>query len=315
MGDFERCQNAMSNKKPLVVDLKRFLTNAQLPALPQSAINLLKISQDPQNGPVEFAVPIEADPGLTGQVLRFVNSSYFGFSREISSVRQAITLVGVRTIKNFSLWSAVFSLMPNPKCGVLDLKGLWQDSLRRALFARAMAKQLGCQASEDVFAAALLQDMAVPLLAKEASQVYATFLDARGQGTRRLSEIERDALGWTHADAAGTMARLWSLPEDFAALIESHAEIDRWVEGPEECAGKMIVALSALLPSAADPQWHEFEQFESVYQRVMTIGGPRLAAMLEQTDDEFTEFSPLLKISTPKRSLMDYHEQTTVASR
>jgi HD-like signal output (HDOD) protein len=305
----------MSNQTPLAIDLEQFLKNAQLPALPQSAISLLEISQDPENGPAEFAIPIEADPGLTGQVLRFVNSSYFGFSREISSVKLAITLVGMRTIKNFSLWSAVFSLMPNPKCGSLDLKSLWQDSLRRALFARAIAKQLGLKSTEDVFAAALLQDMAIPLLAKEASQAYADLLDSRGQGTRRLSEIERDTLGWTHAEAAGIMARQWNLPEAFACLVEGHTEIDRWLEGGEDCAGKAVVALSALLPSAADPQWDEYEQFESAYERVMVIGGPRLVAMLERTDDEFTEFAPLLKISAPKQTLLDCHDQMAAAAK
>ena len=52
------------------LDLKRMLSGVQLPALPQSAIRLLELSQDPDNGPAEFAIPIEADPGLTGQVLR-----------------------------------------------------------------------------------------------------------------------------------------------------------------------------------------------------------------------------------------------------
>ena len=78
-----------------------------LPALPHSAITLLQMSQSPDSGPAEFSKPIEADPGLMGQVLKFVNSSYFGFPNEISNVKQAITLVGVRTIKNFTLWSAV----------------------------------------------------------------------------------------------------------------------------------------------------------------------------------------------------------------
>ena len=77
----------MSTVKPSP-GLKELLQTAQLPALPQSAIRLLELSQNPDNGPAEFAVPIEADPGLTGQVLKFVNSSYFGFSREISQ-RQA----------------------------------------------------------------------------------------------------------------------------------------------------------------------------------------------------------------------------------
>jgi HD-like signal output (HDOD) protein len=82
------------------IDLEKVLATAQLPALPQSAISLLELSQNPKNGPDEFAVPIEADPGLTGQVLKFVNSSYFGFAREISNVKHAITMVGIRTIKN-----------------------------------------------------------------------------------------------------------------------------------------------------------------------------------------------------------------------
>ena len=83
--------------------LKDLLAGAQLPALPQSAIRLLELSQDPNKSPSEFATPIEADPGLAGQVLRFVNSSYFGFAREISSVKLAIQLVGIRTVKNFAL--------------------------------------------------------------------------------------------------------------------------------------------------------------------------------------------------------------------
>ena len=60
------------------LDLDKLLTGGQLPGLPQSAINLLQLSKDPKAGPAEFSKPIEADPGLTSQVLRFVNSSYFG---------------------------------------------------------------------------------------------------------------------------------------------------------------------------------------------------------------------------------------------
>src|SRR5256714_14617668 len=151
----------MSAAKP-APGLKELLSSAQLPALPQSAIRLLELSQNPDNGPSEFAVPIESDPGLTGQVLKFVNSSYFGFSREIASVKLAITLVGIRTIKNFSLWSVVFSLMPYPKCGPFDLKIQWQDSLPPASFARAFGMLPGLKDAEDLFAAELLQDMALP---------------------------------------------------------------------------------------------------------------------------------------------------------
>ena len=96
-----------AGKRP---NLREMLATPQLAALPQSAIRLLELSRNPAAGPAEYASPIEADPGLTGQVLKFVNSSYFGFSRKITSVRAGISLVGVRTIRTlpfgmlFSVW-------------------------------------------------------------------------------------------------------------------------------------------------------------------------------------------------------------------
>jgi HD-like signal output (HDOD) protein len=296
------------------VDLERILAGAQLPALPQSAIRLLELSQDPDNGPAEFAVPIESDPGLTGQVLRFVNSSYFGFSREISSVKLAITLVGIRTIKNFALWSAVFSLMPNPKCGPFDLKSLWQDSLRRGLFARAMGRLLGLKECEDLFSAALLQDMAIPLLAKESPAVYVKLLETRDKTRVRLSCLEERLFGWTHAGAGAIVARQWNLPDDFAELIEGHIALESWVEQRETSRGRLAVAMSALLPSAREPDWHECGQFEGCYEKALPAGGPTISNLLEEIDREFAEFAPVLKIANPSKSLADTYAEAVVTA-
>ena len=294
--------------------LKELLSTAQLPALPQSAIRLLELSQNPDNGPAEFAKPIEADPGLTGQVLKFVNSSYFGFAREISSVKLAITLVGIRTIKNFSLWSAVFSLMPNPKCGPFDLKSLWQDSLRRGLFARSFGKLLGMKEAEDLFAGALLQDMAIPVLAKELPQRYLQLLAARNQGDSRLSDLERAEFGWTHADAAGFMARKWSLPEEFAQLIEAHIKLDEFLANGCKEPGKLAVALSALLPSSNDAQWYDRDRFSAAFQKLTTGKGQTAVAIFAQVDQEFADFAPVLKLPAPAKSLVQHWNDAVVAS-
>jgi HD-like signal output (HDOD) protein len=294
------------------LDLDRILAGGQLPALPQSAISLLQLSKEPNNGPNEYAVPIESDAGLTGQVLKFVNSSYFGFSREISSVKTAITLVGVRTIKNFALWSAVFSLMPNPKCGPFDLKHLWQDSLRRALFARAVAKLLGLRDAEDAFAGALLQDMAVPLLAKEFPTDYLKLLEARGQGVR-LSDLEREAFGWTHAEIGGQMARKWKLPDETAKLIERHTAIDEVISAEKRNPAAIAVALSALLPTAGDQHWPEVDLFQKHYDQVRPKGTQSAAEVLTQVDKEFSEFAPVLKIAAPARTLLECFNEAQAA--
>jgi len=288
------------------MDLDRLLTGGQLPGLPQSAINLLQLSKDPKAGPPEFAKPIEADPGLTSQVLRFVNSSYFGFSREISGVRQAVQLVGIRTVKNFALWSAVFSLMPNPKCGPFDLKCLWQDSLRRALFAKNVAKQLGSKDGEDAFVAALLQDMAVPILAKAYPAEYQELLEGRENGKRRLSDLERERWGLTHAEAAGRMARHWNLPEGTSLLIEKHVTLSELKPGggrPEQLA----VALSALLPACRDESWPELALFDEHYQKLLP--GAEIPDLLRQIDESFGEMAPILKIAAPKKSLAECYEE------
>jgi HD-like signal output (HDOD) protein len=299
---------------PVALDLDRILAGGQLPALPQSAISLLQLSKDPNNGPAEYAVPIEADPGLAGQVLKFVNSSYFGFSREIPSVKLAITLVGVRTIKNFALWSAVFSLMPNPKCGPFDLKYLWQDSLRRALFARAIAKMLKARDAEEPFAAALLQDMAVPMLAKEFTDEYLKLLDQRALGSARLSDLEKARFGWTHADVAGQMARKWKLPETSARLIERHTAIDELVASRAAPPEEVAVALSSMLPTTSDKIWFECQLFEQYYDQVCPQGSPSILELLGHIEQEFADFAPVLKIANPSKSLVESYTETEQAN-
>lgn len=287
-------------------DLKQLVSQVQLPALPQSAIRLLKLAQDPDNGPYEYSLPIEADPGMTSQVLKFVNSSYFGFANEVSSVQMAITLVGVRTIKNFSLWSAVFSLMPNPRCGPFDLQVLWRDSLRRGLFAREMGKRLGLRDSEELFAAGLLQDMAVPLLAREMPEDYAELLEERATTNTRLSHLELDRFGWTHGEAGAYIAQNWNFPAHFADLIDQHTALEEMVASGDGTAAELAVALSAALPSSADKHWHEFEVFSSVYKRTTGEGEPAIAELLHEIDEQFVEFAPVLNVSTSATTLGEY---------
>jgi len=303
-----------SQRRAKDTKLENILVGGQLPALPQSAIRILELSQDPENGPAEFAVPIESDPGLAAQVLRFVNSSYFGFSREVSSVKLAITLVGIRTVKNFTLWSAVFSLMPNPKCGELDLKLLCQDSLRRGLFARRLGLFAGLKEADDLFAAALLQDMAVPLLAKELGQRYTSLLDERIETSQRLSSLEQAAFGWHHADAAALLAKQWDLPEELIAPIKRHVESRTLFDDPSSTIGERCVALSALLPASVDEQWHEREQFDACYDQLALSDAPSAEELLGRIDEEFADFAPVLQIASPSRTLTECYRQSVEAT-
>jgi HD-like signal output (HDOD) protein len=276
-----------------------------LPALPHSAITILQLSQKPDCGPSDFAKPIEADPGLMGQVLKFVNSSYFGFSREIMSVPQALTLVGTRAITNFALWNAVFSVIPNPKFGPFDLKSLWQDSLRRALFARELGKRLDLANFEDLFAGALLQDMAIPLLLKELPAEYEELVQRRADEGRRLSGLEKELFGWDHADAAALLAERWNLPAEFVSLIAQHTHLSELLNGDDQHKPAACVALASLLPSCSDEGWDEQSEFVDAYSILTGDSVDQLKQLFSEVDEATTEFAPVLKLPVPKTSLVE----------
>ncbi len=296
------------------ISLEQVLASAQLPALPQTAIRLLELSQDASNGPAEYAKPIEADPGLMGQILRFVNSSYFGFSREIASIKQALALVGVRTIKNFALWSAVFSLVPDPKFGPFDLKKLWQDSLRRAVFARLIGRKIKLHNAEDLFAAALLQDMAIPLLLKELPKQYESLLERRDVEKLRLSQLEQGLFGWDHAQAAAALVRNWRLPEEFAVLIERHPNLNELLSASPPVVDAACVALAALLPSCQDDQWSDWSEFCTGLQKITKSTNDQIQALLAESDASFEEFAPIMKLALPAKSLEEWFKQQSTAS-
>ena len=257
-------------------NLREILTVEALPGMPVTASRLIRLSRDPANGPAEFAVLIEADLGLTAQVLRFVNSSYFGFRSQISSIKQAIMLLGINTIKNFVLWHAIFTVIPNPRCCLFDLKALWRDSLRCALFARARASCWEYAMPKRLSWRACCRTWRSRCWPGYAPEAYGRFFFARCTSKHRvrLSQLEEHVFGWNHAMAAGVVARKWQLPETLITLIENHLAIAEDLFQSKSNFGKLAVAMSALLPADDDLVWMELSKLEAAYAQVRPLEGP-----------------------------------------
>ena len=299
----------MSNESVLE-ELRRTLVAAQVPAMPHSALSVLKLENDLSKVDInDLARPIEADPGLAAQILKFLNSSAFGFQSTISNIRQGVALVGIRIVKNFVLWKAVFSLIPKSKNGLFDVGTLWQDSLRRAMFVRFLLLETKKGDPEMAFAGALLQDMAVPLLLKIKPVDYGVVLDslAKSKG-RRLSEFEAEYLGWTHADAALVLGQHWKLPEILTDLTSNHLNVDKTAAEYSQYPERAVVALSALLPSVVQSDWEDRTLFLKAFETCFPGRTQLFVSLFDRVDREFDQYANFLQIAPPKHSLSTYIE-------
>ncbi|MDR2438142.1 MAG: HDOD domain-containing protein [Planctomycetaceae bacterium] len=292
-------------------ELSKILTIEQLPAMPHSALSVLQLDNDIAKVNINDLVrPIEADIGLATQVLKFLNSSYFGFQSTISNVKQGIALVGIRIVKNFVLWKAVFSLIPKSKTGSFDVAMLWQDSLRRAMFSRFLLLELKKGDPETAFAGALLQDMAIPLLLKKKPNDYAELLNRLTQSPHsRLSTLENETFGWNHADAGALLGKNWKLPAPLVNLVENHLKIAEYADNFAQQPEQLIVSLSALLPSVTEPVWNERAEFNKVFQHILSEKGNLLTKIFDKVDREFEQYATIIQITKPKKSLFNYLDE------
>ena len=272
-----------------------------LSATPQTAVRLLEVSQQEDIGPNEFAEPILADPGLTAQVLQYVNSSYFGFSQKIASVQLAVNLVGYKTIKNFVLWKALYDVIEQPPSAEFSLSVLWQDSLRRAIFARNFAEKCRHEAPEEVFAGALMQDMAIPLLISSRPRDYEKLLKTARTEKRRLHELEEDNFGWNHAEIGALLCERWSFPPELVSMIRQHLTPTSTFQ---ETSAERIVTVAALLPTESSIEWNEQARLEKCVR--MLIPNVKAQELYYRTDHDFSNLAPSINLSPNCKSLLQW---------
>ena len=169
----------------------------------------------------EIVERLMADPGLTVRILRTVNSAAFGLRHESTNLEHAINLLGRSRIESLVLTAAVSDSLPSP--GGIDTAGFWNTSARRACLARHLAKSLHPSQETEVFTAALLQDMAVPVLAESFPDRYAALYErSMIDDSPTLQELEQEAFGYDHARAGAMMAETWDLPESLITAIADH---------------------------------------------------------------------------------------------
>lgn len=193
-----------------------------LPVPPAGVALVMQRACDPEVSFADLSRCIQHEPALATEVLRLANSSAYSSGKEVSSVHQAVLVLGSRTIRNMAVSCAVRAAIGDVVAPGFDVNRFWENSLRRAILAQILAQRVGGVDDIDAFTVGLIQDVGTLLLAVRHPQ-RAAALDAatRLPGKERL--VREVALtGENHPHAFSEAAKEWKLPEDLVTAVRFH---------------------------------------------------------------------------------------------
>ncbi len=202
---------------------KGLLASPKLPTIPVVAQRLLELLAREASFE-EIAEAIAADPGLTTQILRTVNSAAYGLPREITSLQEAVVVLGANSVRSIALSFAFVRGLRDPQ-GARDLDAHWRASLMTALAARGLTRILGVWDREEAFLVGMIADVGALVLfdqLEEYRPLFSRFVSGGGD----LAELERHepGLGTDHAELGGALLRSWGFPPQICDLVKRHHE-------------------------------------------------------------------------------------------
>lgn len=194
---------------------------SDLPSLPAIAVQVLELAQADEADLTRIASVISQDPALTGKILKTVNSSFYGRARAVSTISQAMVVLGLQSVKTLVLgFSLVGGMNTKKKDGAFDHKRYWKHSLFTAAAARQIAQRVNLLQVEEVFLAGLLADIGMLVLDRVIGESYGKTAVTPSHQT--LAAAEAAAYQTTHAEVSGYLVGQWKLPPLLATPIEFH---------------------------------------------------------------------------------------------
>jgi len=224
-------------------ELQRIIKDTRsIPTLPGIIAKLSMLAANDKVSANEMARVVSADQVLSAKVLRLVNSPFYGFSGRVSTVSNALILLGVNVVKSLAVTSSIFEIMEK------HVVGLWEHSLGAATAAQIIARQLNLPDPEEISTAALLHDIGKVVIKINLKQDYESLLALINQKDLSMLEAERELFGIDHAEVGEWLAKSWFLPEKLIEPIACHHVVEKSKLHPVKTA---VVHLADVLVKAS----------------------------------------------------------------
>jgi HD-like signal output (HDOD) protein len=202
--------------------IQQALQGISVPPQPQIMVDLQMEQYMPDPDLEVIARLISQDPGLSGALLKIVNSPYYGLSNKIASIQRAVNLLGSRSIINLINAQSIKGEMSDDT--IVTLNRFWDTAQDVAMTCLTLAKRTGSQAVDEAYALGLFHDCGVPLMLKRFPN-YMTVLEqayANAGPDCRVVDTENNAFNTNHAVVGYYTAKSWRLPEHVTDAIANH---------------------------------------------------------------------------------------------
>jgi len=193
-----------------------------LPVLPHVTNRVLELTNNPKSSPQEICEVICQDQVLASKVLKLVNSVYYGLPRKVATVTEAITILGMQTLRTVVVGASVYKTLNDVRTRRATNPDLiWRHAAVCAVSAKTLAAKLGVLQKEHAFIAGLLHDIGKLILNSFMHEEYGRVLNLLAKGYS-VVEAEQQVLSTTHAEIGGFVAEKWNLPVVLVQPIRYH---------------------------------------------------------------------------------------------
>ncbi len=249
---------------------------------------------------------VRLDPRLTAEVLKIVNSAYFGVARKVTSIAYAVTMIGHRALRNLVLCISVRDVLTRNDLPGFDNLSFAQEALRRAVSARSLAEKLGLDAEEG-FTVGLLQDFGTLVLFCSKPGRAPRWQEIRQLEPRARLELETDLFGTTHDKLGQAIGDAWKFPQEFVDAIAGHHLPWGTNGGSEQPMLTRIAGAADWMASvfSASDKATALTECKQVLSHQFDFDGQGVEGLLERVADAMTEAARDLGLSVGEQPRLD----------
>ena len=244
----------------------RLKAQVDFPSPSRVATEIIALARDPDIEMAKVAQAVGRDPAMTAKILRIANSAFYAQRRPSQNLRQALVIIGLNAALTLALSFSLVSSMRALRPVGIDYPRFWRRALLAATAARTFGEAIKVGHAEDIFLAALLQDMAVLALDRASRDFYAKLQQPSSHADWVAYEVAE--LGRDHAGYSAMLLKAWNLPERICKTVGASHEPQTLDPTTDEGRFARCVALGSDLAEAV----------------VATDRGGRVAAIARRAD-------------------------------